>query len=81
MKRDYFNADPKHELARYMEDCFLNEIARTGTIADLDVTSSDVITEAAKRYPHLPNQLRENSYICDLINEVIMKMDWRDGDE
>ena len=79
MKRDYFNADPRAELARYMEDCFVNEIARTGAIADLGVTASDVITEAAKRYPGAINQVAENGYICDLINEAIMQMNW--GDE
>ena len=76
MKRDYFNADPRAELARYMEDCFLNEIARTGAIADLGVTASDVITQGAKRYPGAINQVAENGYICDLINEAIMQMNW-----
>jgi len=79
MKRDYFNTDPRAELARYMEDCFLNEIARTGAIADLGVTASDVITQGAKRYPGVINQVAENGYICDLINEAIMQMAW--GDE
>ena len=77
MKRDFFNADPRAELARYMEDCFVNEIARTGEIKDLGVTASDVITQAARLYPHVAMPvIRENGYICDLINEAIMKMNW-----
>ena len=62
-----------------MEDSFLNERAKTGKIEDLGVTASDVINGAAKSYPHSISQIRENSYICDLINEAIEKMNW--GDE
>ena len=77
--RDYWMRDPRNELARYMEDCFLNELARTGEIKDLGITLADVV-EGARVYQgtgsNLDRAVAENAFVCDLISKEIEKMNW-----
>ena len=82
--RDYWMRDPRNELARYMEDSFLNELAKTGEIKDLGITLADVV-EGSLVYQGnspatiVPSHTAESAFVCDLISKEIEKMNW--GDE
>ena len=84
--RDYWMRDPRNELARYMEDCCLSILHKTGEIPDLGLTLSDVVEGAKKMYENAPDNTKvhhpavwENAFVCSKIDEAISRMNW--GDE